>query len=116
LRHEFVTSVIENMSYSNGSSQSSRFAGRVGIVTGASSGMGRGIALNLAREGATVVCSDLRPEANPKGWEEDVHIPTHEVITNNGGTAIFVKADVSSTAEIENLFAEALKVYHSGFD
>ena len=98
------------MSFTNGS-QSARFAGRVGIVTGASSGMGRGIALNLAREGATVVCSDLRPEANPKGWEEDVHIPTHEVITNNGGTAIFVKADVSVTAEIENLINEAVKVF-----
>ena len=87
-----------------------RFACRVGIVTGASSGMGRAIALNLAREGATVVCSDLRPEANPRGWEEDVHIPTHQVILNNKGGAIFVKTDVSNTSEIQNLISVAVKV------
>jgi NAD(P)-dependent dehydrogenase (short-subunit alcohol dehydrogenase family) len=72
--------------------------------------MGRAIALNLAHEGATIVCSDLRPEANPKGWEEDVHIPTHEVINNNGGTAIFVKADVSKTFEMENLISISVNV------
>lgn len=101
------------MSTSNGTAwRAGRFSGRVGIVTGSSSGMGRAIALNLAREGAIAVCSDLRPEANPKGWEEDVHIPTHEVIRNNGGTAIFVKTDVSSTSEIEHLIATAVKVLY----
>jgi NAD(P)-dependent dehydrogenase (short-subunit alcohol dehydrogenase family) len=100
------------MATSNGANaRASRFSGRVGIVTGSSSGMGRAIALNLAREGATVICSDLRPEANPKGWEEDVHIPTHQVIKNNGGNATFVKADVSSTSDIENLIATAVKVF-----
>jgi NAD(P)-dependent dehydrogenase (short-subunit alcohol dehydrogenase family) len=98
------------MSSINGDTDNKRFTGRVGLVTGASSGMGRAIALNLAREGATVVCTDLRPEANPKGWEDDVHIPTHEVIKNNGGTAIFIKTDVGVTAEIENLITTTVKV------
>jgi NAD(P)-dependent dehydrogenase (short-subunit alcohol dehydrogenase family) len=88
----------------------SRFVSRVGIVTGASSGMGRAIALNLAGEGATVVCSDLNPEANPRGWEEDVHIPTHQVILNHKGSAMFVKTDVSKTSEIQNLISVAVKV------
>jgi len=90
--------------------QNNRFAGRVGIVTGSSSGMGRAIALNLAREGAIVVCSDLRPESNPKGWEEDVHIPTHVVISNNGGRSTFIKCDVSKTADIEALISGSVKV------
>lgn len=51
---------------------------RVAIVTGASSGMGRGIALALAREGAHVVCSDLIPDARPDGFEEDKDIPTQK--------------------------------------
>ena len=42
---------------------SGKLQDRVAIVTGSSSGNGRAIALALAAEGATVVCSDLRREA-----------------------------------------------------
>jgi NAD(P)-dependent dehydrogenase (short-subunit alcohol dehydrogenase family) len=83
---------------------------RIAIVTGSSSGMGRAIALALAREGAFVVCSDLKPEAAPHGFEEDKDIPTHVVITNNGGKSIFQKCDMGKTAEIWTLIEVAVKV------
>jgi NAD(P)-dependent dehydrogenase (short-subunit alcohol dehydrogenase family) len=83
---------------------------RVAIVTGASSGMGRGIALALAREGAHVVCSDLVPDARSDGFEEDKDIPTHTVINNNGGKALYQKCDMSKTAEIFALISFAVKV------
>ena len=46
-----------------------RLKGQVAIVTGASSGFGSAIALKFAAEGAKVVCSDIKREANQKGFE-----------------------------------------------
>lgn len=48
----------------------SRLQGLSAIVTGSSSGNGRAIALALAAEGATVLCSDLNPEAVVGGYRE----------------------------------------------
>ncbi|KAK5322336.1 hypothetical protein LTR93_005539 [Exophiala xenobiotica] len=84
---------------------------RVAIVTGSSSGLGRGIALALAREGAYVVCADRVTEARQDGFEEDKHIPTHEVITNNGGKAFFQKCDLMRVPEIVALITSAVKTY-----
>jgi NAD(P)-dependent dehydrogenase (short-subunit alcohol dehydrogenase family) len=89
---------------------SGRLHERVAIVTGSSSGMGRAIALALAREGATVVCSDLKPEAAKGGFEEDKDIPTHTVIRNNGGKSHFQKCDMGKTEEIFSLVEFAVKV------
>jgi len=89
--------------------ESGRLHARVAIVTGSSSGMGRAIALSLAREGAYVVCADLKPEASPHGFEPDKHIPTYQVIQNNGGKSAFIKCDMGNTQEIHNLIDEAVK-------
>lgn len=89
---------------------SGRLHQRVAIVTGASSGMGRGIALALAREGAYVVCSDLKPEAAQHGFEEDRHIPTHEVIANNRGKSAYTKCDMGVTKDIFHLIAFTVEV------
>jgi hypothetical protein len=91
-------------------SRNLRFAGRVGIVTGSSSGIGRAIALELAREGAIIMCADLRSEANPNGWESDVDTPTHMVIRDNGGKASFTTTDMGQTSEIEHLISTTVKV------
>ena len=82
---------------------------RVAVVTGSSSGMGRAIALALAREGAHVVCSDLIPEAAAHGFEEDRHIPTHTVIVNNGGKSAFKKCDMGKPQEIYDLINFAVQ-------
>lgn len=68
---------------------------RVAIVTGGSSGIGRGIALEFAREGAKVVVADLRE--NPKRgkyFETDAAPPTVAVIDEMGMEGLFVQADV----------------------
>ncbi|KAI1328924.1 NAD(P)-binding protein [Xylariaceae sp. FL0255] len=89
---------------------SQRLNGKVAIVTGSSSGLGRAIALAYSREGATLVCSDLKPEARAEVPDE-VQINTHDVITKGGGKAIFVKCDVSRAADWEILVQKAVAEY-----
>jgi NAD(P)-dependent dehydrogenase (short-subunit alcohol dehydrogenase family) len=79
------------------------FSDETVIVTGASSGIGRAIALEFAAADATVLNADLDPE--PKDTETT--LPTHERIADEGGTAAFVETDVSNPAEIRELVAEA---------
>ncbi|MDH4447407.1 MAG: SDR family oxidoreductase [Acidovorax sp.] len=76
--------------------------GKVALVTGASSGIGRAIALLWAREGARVVVSDV----NTAEGEE-----TAALVRAAGGDAIFVKADVGSPAECEALVQRAVAHY-----
>ena len=68
--------------------------GRVAIVTGASSGIGRAIARRYAAEGAAVVIAD-RTEEVVEGGE-----PTAAQITADGGTARFVRADAGVRADV----------------
>jgi NAD(P)-dependent dehydrogenase (short-subunit alcohol dehydrogenase family) len=78
-----------------------RLRGRVAVVTGASSGHGRAIALRLAQEGAAVVCADLRKSPLPQGFERDIEVDTDDVIRSHGRQAAFVEADVTSAAALE---------------
>ena len=71
---------------------------KVAVVTGSSSGNGRAIALALAAEGASLVCSDIRREAREGGYEGDLLTPTDEVIRANGGKAEYVEADAADYA------------------
>lgn len=80
---------------------------RVAIVTGSSSGNGRAIALRLAEAGMAVMCSDLRAEANPDGYEDDRDVPTHEVIRAKGGRAAFATCDVSQYAQFTEVIGAA---------
>mgnify|MGYP000235864592 CR=1 FL=1 len=69
---------------------------RTAVVTGGSSGIGRGIALELARQGADVVVADVREEPKEEG------APTHEAIAGETDReATFVHCDVSSVSDLE---------------
>src|SRR5699024_5761213 len=70
--------------------------GKAGLVTGSAGGIGRGIAVELAREGARVVVSDL--ESASEGGQETVRL-----ITEEGGEATFVAADVTSSQDVAEL-------------
>ena len=76
--------------------------GKVALVTGASSGIGRATALTFARERAKVVVSDVALE----GGEE-----TADLIREAGGEALFVSADVSQAAQVEALVAKTVETY-----
>ena len=79
-----------------------RLDGKVALVTGGSSGIGRASALAFAREGAKVVVADVMVE----GGEETVGM-----IKKAGGEAIYVKADVSKAAEVEVMVNRAVATY-----
>ena len=74
--------------------------GRVALVTGGTGGIGRAAALALAREGARVaVC----------GRREREGAETVAMIKSNGGDAIFFRADVASSAQVELFVAEVVQ-------
>jgi NAD(P)-dependent dehydrogenase (short-subunit alcohol dehydrogenase family) len=79
-----------------------RLEGKVAVVTGAASGMGKAIAELYAKEGAKVVLADLNVEGAEQLAEE---------ITNNGGTAATVKVNVAELQDIENMIDTAVKEY-----
>ncbi|MDM7998860.1 MAG: SDR family oxidoreductase [Dehalococcoidia bacterium] len=79
-----------------------RFEGKVALVTGGASGIGRATCLAFAREGAKVVVDDIQADAG----EETVRL-----IRNAGGEAIFAKADVSKAPEVESLVEKAVDTY-----
>ena len=87
-----------------------RLLDKVAVITGASSGLGRAIALTYASHGAYVVCADLRPVADVLVKEEDAKA-THQVIKGNGGRSLFVECDVRDSQSVQNLVALTVEVY-----
>ena len=80
-----------------------KLQGQTALVTGANSGIGKGIAIALANDGANVVINYVsKPE------EADAVV---EEIKANGGNAIALKADVSNEAEVQEMFRQAIAHY-----
>src|SRR6476469_4252818 len=80
-----------------------KLTGKVAVVTGASKGIGAGIAKELAAQGASVV---VNYASSKEGAEKVV-----AEITRAGGKAIAVGGSVAKAGDIEKLFAEAKKTY-----
>ena len=77
-----------------------RLEGKVAMVTGAASGIGRATALTLAREGAAVMCADV----NTEGAQE-----TADAIAADGGTAAVVELDVTNEEAVQAALAATVE-------
>ena len=78
------------------------FENKIVIITGATSGIGRGMALMFAKNGATVVVNGNSEERGNQVVEE---------ITEAGGKAIFIKANVSSREETESMAEKVVEKF-----
>src|SRR5215212_8855266 len=72
------------------------------VITGAGSGVGRASALLFAREGARVVCADLREE-----WARE----TVRLIDDEGGTALAIACDVADAADVTRTVDRAVSEF-----
>lgn len=79
-----------------------RLKGKTAIVTGAGRGLGKGIALKLAREGANVVISDVM---------EDNALDTVKEIEDFGGSAMAIKSNVANMEDVHRLFHDTLETF-----
>ena len=76
-----------------------RLQNKIAIITGAGSGIGRGIALAFVKEGAKVVVAD---------WSEEGGKEAVEQVRKINGEAVFVKTDVSKTVDIDKMVKTCL--------
>ena len=79
-----------------------QLTGKVALVTGGASGIGRATALTFAREGAKLVIADMHEE----GGQQTVHM-----IRENGGEATFIQVDVSRATEVEAMVSATVETY-----
>ncbi|MGF9693974.1 glucose 1-dehydrogenase [Rhizobium sp. 0TCS1.26] len=80
-----------------------RLKGRVAIVTGGSSGIGRAIVRKFASHGASVLVADITTDAIEGGR------PVCDLVTEEGGDAVFIKTDVSKAQEVDALVDSAVE-------
>lgn len=92
---------------------SDRLSSRSTVITGASSGLGRAIALAFAANGACpIICTDLRPAPRGDWGVDEPGVPTHDLINRRygEGKASFVQADATVSEDVERAVKKAVEV------
>ncbi|WP_026695332.1 SDR family NAD(P)-dependent oxidoreductase [Peribacillus kribbensis] len=79
-----------------------RLAGKISLITGAGSGIGRSTALRFAEEGAVVIVNDVHEENGNQTVKE---------ITGRDGEAIFIQGDVTDPADVQKMIEKAIGAY-----
>ena len=88
----------------------SEFKDKICLITGGSSGIGRGIALEFGRLGANVIVADIQENSKiGKYHDTDITTTTTEEIINNGGKSEFIKCDCSEYSDLEKLVSSIEK-------
>jgi NAD(P)-dependent dehydrogenase (short-subunit alcohol dehydrogenase family) len=90
-----------------------RHIGRTVLVTGAASGIGRGIATRFGEEGANVVVADVRREPKQgEYYDTDIEQPTDKKITQEtDGMGLYIETDVSDPDSVSNTVDEVVKEF-----
>src|SRR3954451_10616817 len=84
--------------------------GRVAIVTGASRGIGKGLAIGLAAEGATVVCAARTVAPSPEGLPGTIG-ETVAAIEASGGRALALRCDIGVADDIHAVVATTVEPF-----
>ncbi|GAG12685.1 unnamed protein product, partial [marine sediment metagenome] len=90
------------MNVKNETSENQRFGGRVVLVTGGGSGIGRAVSVRLAAEGADVTVADINEQTSQE---------TCRQVEAAGSRAQFVLADVTRAADCERMVAETVRAF-----
>ncbi|UYC10995.1 SDR family oxidoreductase [Xanthomonas sp. CFBP 8445] len=85
--------------------------GQVAVVTGATTGIGRGIAVALARAGARVVVGDIIRLPKDGSYDERPDLSTAELIAEIGGSATFVECDVTQSSAVSGAVDAAVSSF-----
>lgn len=89
-----------------------RLQGKIAVITGSSSGIGRATALAFASEGASLICSDISSTPRQEyATDTCPQVTTVQAAQDLGAKALFVKCDTTSSSDVQALIHTAVQEY-----